>query len=184
MCLNKIVLLPALIVVLLTACGSMKDDLLPSGSEKRPVVQQGTTGPSVGQLAPDFTVSDTLGNSVALSATVASARGVVLYFTMWCPVCDSHMSHMRSVVIPGFPDVRFFVVDYVSGSVANARNSEVSNGYLGSGFTVLVDIGNPVLHSYAATMGTTVVVDNTGVIRMNEDYKDGARLQDVLSNLP
>jgi len=171
------------LLFLLAGC-EMSDDLAPSGSDQRPPVQAGTTGPAVGQNAPDFTLPDSLGNGVTLSATVASARGVVLYFTMWCPVCDSHMSHMRSVVIPGFPDVRFFAVDYVSGSVADARNSEVSNGYLGSGFTVLVDIGNPVLRSYEATMGTTVVVDNAGVIRMNEDYRNGANLQSVLASLP
>lgn len=176
--------LPFLLFLFLAAGCEMSDDLAPSGSDVRPAVQPGTIGPAVGQTAPDFTLTDTLGNGVTLSASLASSRGTVLYFTMWCPVCDAHMSNMRSAVIPNHPDVRFLAVDYVSGSVAEARGSEVSNGYAGSGFTVLVDIGNPVLHSYAATMGTTVVVDNTGVIRMNEDYKDGARLRTALANLP
>jgi hypothetical protein len=33
-------------------------------------------------------------------------------------------------------------------------------------------------------MGTTVVIDKAGVVRMNEDYKDGLRLQAVLAGLP
>jgi hypothetical protein len=33
-------------------------------------------------------------------------------------------------------------------------------------------------------MGTTVVIDSTGVIRMNEDYKNGVRLQTTLAGLP
>jgi hypothetical protein len=33
-------------------------------------------------------------------------------------------------------------------------------------------------------MGTTVVVDNTGIIRMNEDFRDGTRLQATLAGLP
>jgi peroxiredoxin len=172
-----------LLLLLLAGC-DMTDDLAPSGSDARPAVQPGTTGPAVGQIAPDFTLSDSLGTVVSLSASVSSASGVVLYFTMWCPVCDSHMSHMRSAIIPGFPDVRFFAVDYVCGSVADARSSEVANGYAGSGFTVLADIGSPVLQAYAATMGTTVVIDNTGVIRMNENYRNGAQLLTVLQGLP
>jgi peroxiredoxin len=173
-----------LLLLTLAACGGMKDDLNPSGNDNRPVVQPGTTGPAVGQNAPDFTLSDTLGNNVTLSAVFPTVQGVVLYFTMWCPICDTHMSHMRSSAIPGFPNVRFYAVDYVSGTVADARNAEISNGYDGSGFTVLADTQQTVLGLYRATMGTTIVIDRTGVVRMNEDYKDGSRLQTVLSNLP
>ena len=167
------------LLLLLAGCG----DLAPSDTDKRPPVQAGTTGPGVGQNAPDFTIPDSLGNEVTLSAAFPSTKGVVLYFTMWCPVCDSHMSHMRSGTIPAFPNVRFFAVDYVCASVAEARSSEVANGYAGSGFTVLADIGADVLRTYGATMGTTVVIDNTGVVRMNEDYRDGAQLINILAAL-
>jgi peroxiredoxin len=162
----------------------MKDDLFPSGSDKRPEIQQGTTGPAVGQLAPDFTLSDTLGNPVTLSTVLPGRQAVVLYFTMWCPTCDSQMSNMRDAVIPRYPNVLFYAVDYVSGSVSDARNAEISNGWLGSGFVVLADTTQKVLGLYNATMGTTVVIDGTGVVRMNEDYKDGTKLQTILSGLP
>jgi peroxiredoxin len=173
-----------LFLVMLAGCGNMMDDINPSGSDKRPAVQPGTTGPAVGQNAPDFTLSDTLGNSVTLSSVVPTVQGVVLYFTMWCPICDTHMSHMRSNEIPNFPNVRFYAIDYVSGTVADARSAELSNGYAGSGFTVLADTHQTVLGLYQATMGTTIVIDRTGVVRMNEDYKDGSRLQTILSSLP
>jgi peroxiredoxin len=180
--LSLLVLVPAA-ALLLGGCDTM-DDLDPSGSDQRPPVASGTVGPNVGQIAPDFTLPDTLGSTVTLSTALASSKAAVLYFTMWCPVCDAHMSHMRGVVMPNHPDVPFLLVDYVSGSVDGARSAEVSNGYAGSAFTVAVDIGNGVLHSYAATMGTTVVIDNTGVIRMNEDYRNGVNLQAVLAGLP
>jgi len=175
-----------LLLVLTGGCSGMMDDIAPSGTDKRPVVACGITGPYVCQDAPDFTLSDTLGNMVTLSSVVLSpgVRGTVIYFTMWCPVCDMHISNMRSSVVPNYPDVRFFLVDYVSGSVANARNAELSNGYSGSGFTVLVDTNQAVLGSFHATMGTTVIIDATGVVRMNEDYKDGSRLKSALSALP
>jgi peroxiredoxin len=174
------------ITLLLAGCGNMMNDLHPSGADKRTPVVPGTTGPAVGQIAPDFTLSDTLGNSVTLSSviTMTGVRGAVLYFTMWCPVCDVHMSDMRSSFIPQNPDIRFFAVDYVSGSVAAARSAEIANGYEGSGFTVLVDISQTVLLRYQATMGSTVVIDRGGVIRMNEDFKDGVRLQAALASLP
>jgi len=175
-----------LLLTLLAGCGGMTDDLFPSGSDKRPAVQPGTTGPAVGQNAPDFTLPDTLGNNVTLSSVVTTTgvQGVVLYFTMWCPVCDMHMSNMQTTILPVYPNVRFYLVDYVSGSVADARNAQLSNGYGGSGFMVLADMNQSVLNQYQATMGTTVAIDSEGVVRMNEDYKDGVRLQNVLSGLP
>ena len=174
-----------LLLVMVSGCGDMMNDLDPSGGNKLPPVQPGTTGPAVGQNAPDFTLTDVLGNSVTLSTAVTTTalQGVVLYFTMWCPVCDTHMSHMRNSEIPGFPGIRFYAVDYVSGSVADARNAEVSNGYAGSGFTVLADTQQTVLNLYQATMGTAVVIDSSGVIRLNEDFKDGARFHAVLFGL-
>jgi hypothetical protein len=101
---------------------------------------------------------------------------------MWCPVCDTDMTNMRSIM-PAFPYVTFLVADYVSGTVADARNAEVSNGYAGSGFIILADTQQTVLNLYNATMGTTVVIDRNGVIMMNESYKSD-KLQSVLAGLP
>ncbi len=163
----------------LAGCG---DNLLPSGEDRRPIVQQGSTGPNVGQLAPDFISQDTGGNSVTLASALAGRKGVVLYFTMWCPICDSHMSNMRSIV-PAFPGTGFYLVDYVSGSLADAANAASANGYSGAPFIVLADTAQQLLQSYQATMGSTVVIDSAGVIRMNEDYRDGLRLQAILGQL-
>jgi peroxiredoxin len=175
-----------LMLFLLAGCGSMMDDISPSGKDKRPVVTCGIMGPDVCQNASDFTLSDTLGNMISLSSVVSSpgVRGTVIYFTMWCPTCDMHMSNMRDSLLPNYPAVRFFVVDYVSSSFSMARDLENRNGYSGSGFTVLADTNQTVLYGFHATMGTTIVVDSAGVVRFNEDYKDGTRLRSVLSALP
>lgn len=170
--------------VLLSGCGGVTDDLLPSGADRRTAVTCGVIGPEVCQNAPDFTLTDTLGNTITLSSVLPGADGVVLYFTMWCPVCDTHMSKLRSQFLPNYPGIRFFLVDYVSGSVALARSAETSAGYAGSGMTTLVDSRQAVLGLYRATMGATVVIDRFGAVRMNEDFKDGARLQGVLVALP
>jgi peroxiredoxin len=170
--------------VLLAGCGNMMDDLSPSGHSKVPAVQSGTTGPYVGQNAPDFTLSDTLGNNITLTSVYPTTKGVVLYFTMWCPICDTHLEQLRDAIIPSFPSLRYFAVDYVSGNVVNAQNTAVQNGFGGAPFTVLVDTNQGVYKSYKANMGTTVVIDAAGAIRMNEDYKDGVRLQSILASFP
>jgi len=92
------------------------------------------------------------------------------------------MTDMRSLM-PAFPNITFLVADYVSGTVADVRNAEVSNGYSGSGFIVLADTQQIVLDLYNSTMATTVVIDRNGVIMMNESYKS-AKLQSVLAGLP
>ncbi len=175
----RIVLLFTMSVVFVfVGCGNMTNDLLPSGSDKRPPVQPGTTGPAVGQIAPDFTLSDSFGNPVTLSTVLPACKGVVLYFTMWCPICASDMSYMQNYIMPQNPNVLFFAVDYVSGSVAAAQGNDPS------GFIVLVDSNQAVCKLYNnATMATTVVIDKNGVIQMNQIFW-GDKLQSTLAGLP
>jgi len=169
-----------LLVVLCSGCG---DNLLPSGDDKRPPVQAGSVGPGVGQSAPDFSVSDSDGVPVTLASALAGRKGIVLYFTMWCPSCDVQTSQLQTV-IPSFPGVGFYLVDYVSGSVSEAGSSALANGYSGVGFTTLADTSHLLLNGLQGTMGTTVLIDATGVIRLNEDYRDGTRLMAALAAIP
>ena len=168
-----------IVVLALAAC---QGDLNPSGEDRRPEVQTGIIGNQVGQIAPDFTLESTLNAFHTLSSEYSTHQGVVLYFTMWCPVCDSHMSHMRTTYVPQYPNVQFFIVDYVNATVTNARTAQLSNGY--GDMTVLADINQSVLNLYDGTMGTTVVVDHLGVVQMNQDYSDGSKLGQVLGSLP
>ncbi len=112
---------------------------------------------------------------------MAGKKAAVFYFTMWCPICDSHQSNLRTSVVPSFPDVNFYLVDYVSGSVSGAANAVSASGY--TDFAILADIDKSMLGIFGATMGTTIVIDNAGVVRMNEDYKDGVTLRSVLAAL-
>ncbi len=169
----KMPLLLALFFVI-AGCGNALNDLYPSGEDKSAALGK----------APDFTLPDTSGNNIRLSTVIATpgVRGTVLYFTMWCTICQGQMDDIRSSLIPQYPDVRFFAVDYISGSVADAQRA---SGNFTDSFTVLVDLPPHVVQSLYnhATMGTTVVIDSTGTMRMNEEYKF-SRLQTALAGLP
>lgn len=175
---SKLILLALLLVA---GCGEVGRDLAPSGRDRRPEVAPGSVGFAVGQTAPDFAATDTMGNAVSLAALLAADRPVVLYFTMWCPICDAEMSHMVSEIAPAHPETAFLAVDYVSGSVAQARAAQVAAGYGSSLYTVLADIDRSLLDACGATMSTTLLIDKSGIVRMNEDYRDGAKLARLLA---
>jgi peroxiredoxin len=169
--------------IALSSCGGMMDDLRPSSADNSQTANADSTGGTQEQKAPDFTVSDTLGRSVNLYAELESSSAVVLYFTMWCPVCAAHSDNMRNNIVPLYPNVKFFLVDYVSGTVSAAREAQMSNGYANSAFGVLVDSSGSILSSFGATMGTVVVISKFGMVTMKEDYRDGTALKNALAKL-
>jgi peroxiredoxin len=169
-----------ILVFCMTGCG---DNLFPAGGDKRPPVVAGSSGGNVSQKAPDFSVSDINSTSVTLASSTAGKRGAVFYFTMWCSICEVHASHMQASIVPLFPDVNFFLVDYVSGSVSDAAGAATANGYAGGVFTTLADTNHTLTNNFQGTMGTTVVIDSSGIIKMNEDYRDGANLLSTLTAL-
>jgi hypothetical protein len=171
----------ALAALLLAGCAGTFDDLFPSSADHSGGAA-GTTGPAVGQTAPEFTLPVTTGGEATLSGILATHRAAVLYFVMWCPSCDAHMSSMLQYQIPIFPDVAFVAIDYVSGSVEQARQSQLDAGWGGDAFLVLADVGAPVERFYSRGMGV-VVIDRGQVVRMNEEY-DQARLSALLEQLP
>ena len=161
--------------IILTGC---LDDM---SSDSKDLRTDESVGGENSAPALDFIELSTESETIQLSSELMSYDAVVLYYTMWCPICDGHMSHLRSHVIDNYRNVRFLIVDYVSGSVAQSRNSQVSSGY--ASFTVLADTDQSLVDQFNATMGTTVVIDDQNKILMNEDYKNGARLIDVLETI-
>jgi thiol-disulfide isomerase/thioredoxin len=169
-------------VVASAGCSGVVDDLLPSGTDERPAVVAGSVGPAVGQTAPDFTLPDSLGKPVSLYGALGTSRAVVLYFTMWCNICFDHMAAMRADVMSQNPDVAFFAVDYVSGTVEGTRASELMYADLVAGFHVLADTADEWERYYRAPMGT-VIVDRNRVVRWNAEYS-AAKVPPLLAGLP
>ncbi|MDQ6954200.1 MAG: redoxin domain-containing protein [Mariprofundaceae bacterium] len=182
----------SVIILLLTTmvgCGG-DNNLIPSNRDLRPTVTAGSTGHLPSQKLADFNLQDSLGNTWRLSdhlnTGLVPADATVLYFTMWCPICLAHSDHMLYTVIPKFAargTTNYVLVDYVSGSVVGARSSEISNGYNNSPFTVLADSTQSLMQQLNASMGTTVVVDRYGTVLMNEDYRTGSNLTNILNGI-
>jgi len=172
------IIAPITALALLAGCGMM-DDLAPSGGDKR----GSSSALAPGDTAPEFSMPDIWGQTHTLTGRLAGNRGVVLYFAMWCPICDSHMQSILRGPLKNNPDVDFIVVDYVSGTVEGAKNAAMAGGYAQSPFIILVDERRKVLETYRATMGTTVVIGKDFVIRMLEEYKSQAQLEEILAGL-
>lgn len=181
----------AMLALGLSACvDSVENDLVPSDEDRRPIVEPGSTGSQPGQIAPDFSLMNTVGEEFRLADHLRGgaqpADAVVLYFTMWCPVCLSHTDHLHNEIVPRFAgrgDIVYALVDYVSGSVDNARASELANGYAGSAFAVLVDAQLQVFDAYRGAMGKVVIIDTDGNVLLSEDYRNGENLAAALESL-
>jgi thiol-disulfide isomerase/thioredoxin len=165
------------ICCLLVACN---EDLNPDSKDLRPSIEAGSEGNNVGQLAVDFSMETTLEEPINLLDELQIYDAVVLYFTMWCPLCDSHMTSLRQNVKSEFPNVRFLVVDYVTGSLAQSRSAQLANGYASE--TVLPDTSQILVKQFAGTMGSTIVIRADRSILMNEDYKE-SKLLGILAAL-
>ncbi len=146
-------------------------NLLPDGTDLRSKNANNGNILSVGQIAPEFSLSDSDGNTVTLSQALAGKTGVIIYFTMWCSICTAHSDEMLNSVMPAYGNVKFFLADYVSATPAEAGTMKNFSGYGSTAFTVLSDPAQQLMNSYGATMGFTVVIDSTKKIRLNESYK-------------
>jgi len=153
-----------------------QEDLMPSDQALEPSARS-----QVGVTLEDrsFTLSDAQQNT--LNERLQTADAIVLYFTMWCPVCDLHMSHIRDTFKRQYPSVDFIFVDYVSGTVAASEQSRTSSGY--RDFDVIADVDNSLERLFSATMATTVVIDKNSIVHFQEEFKDGSRLVNVLDQL-
>lgn len=182
----KYLLMFALSLVLV-GC-DIQDDLLPDSNDQRSAVIPGSIGNMPTQIAADFTIKDSLNNDFVLSENLAGGSApadiIVLYFTMWCPVCLSHTDYIYNSIIPQFSSrgtVVYGLVDYVSGSVAATRATEIANGYAGSSFTVLVDENQNLMNQFNGSMAIVIVINSDGTILLNEDFRDGEALIDILN---
>ncbi len=175
------------VLMLLSACGDISDDLVPSDTDRRTSVSTGAVGNRPGELMADFTLPTTDGVDFTFSDFTEggpqASDAVVFYFTMWCPICTGHSDRMLFDIMPLFEGrgaVVWVLVDYVSGTVDVSARAQRDSGFTGTPFIVAVDEELALLDQLNASMSSTIVTDGAGQILLNEDFKDGQALIDVL----
>ncbi len=161
------------LVLTLMAC---QEDLYPQDNPS-----SRSLAATTGYLLDDFTVTLNTNEPFVLSDQLVTFDAVVLYFTMWCPVCDSHMQHIRSHLIPTYPNVKFVIVDYVSGSHNHSRASQLNSGY--SDFDIISDTDDFLQYTLQGTMGSIVVIDKGFEVKLNEYFKNDLALKFLLDSL-
>jgi len=167
----------------LSAC-DIEDDLHPSSNDQS----------TQNIIADDFTVKDIYNNDFVLydhltiGANTSPADVVVLYFTMYCPICTADTAHIFNTVMPQFSTrgtVAYVLVDYLSGSVSTAYDYAVANGVSNPDFfTVLADIDNIVENQFNGAMGITVVIASDGTVLMHEEYNSNNLFDTLDQYLP
>ncbi len=180
-------LLLGLVWALLGCQPGLVDDLLPSDEDRRggESYLPGQPLDAATRAAPLVDVNGVRRTLDELLGAADPPDAVVIYFTMWCPICLAHTDHLHNEVLPRFAgaDVRYLVVDYVSGSWQDMRAAAAANGYLGTDLEVVLDADDVLFQRLHGAMGNVVVVDADGVIRMNAYYRDGRELVATLSRL-
>jgi peroxiredoxin len=171
---SKILLITVISCIFITGC---QEDLFPSNDQltMESLAEVGST------LEFDLNFEFSTGETENLNQQLENHDLVVLYFTMWCPVCDSHMSHIRQNFVNQYQNVKFILVDYVSGSISSSRGAQLASGY--EDLIVVSDYSGELKARLNGTMATTLVIDQNLVIHMNEDFKTGSRLKSVLDTL-
>lgn len=163
----------ALCCLTLTAC---QEDMLPSGDDNRNAETE-----QVGKTIDDVSFTLSTGEIDSLNNRLQRYDAVVLYFTMWCPVCTEHMISISRSYQQNYPNVDFMFVDYLTRSVSQTRNTQLSQGW--DGFDTISDANNALEDLFNGTMAITVVIDKNSIVQMNEEFKNGVRLSETLDAL-
>jgi peroxiredoxin len=153
-----------------------QEDLAPSNDQLEST-QATREGETLNDIS--FTLSD--GSVSQLSDQLTTHDAVVFYFTMWCPICEGHMSYIRQQLKPNFENVAFIFVDYVSGNVSSTLDSQQSRGY--TDFPVISDFDDNLENYFNGTMATTIIVDKNFIVKLNGLFKTGNEIYGALEAL-
>ncbi len=118
--------------------------------------------------APDFTLNDSHGNPVTLSALTAKKPTLIIYYLGYsCPRCVHHLTEL-SELKPEFDKLNAQIIAISPDTVAEDKDSIATYGDFD--FPLLSDPNMKVAKAYGLVYGTTVfhgmyIVDTRGRIR-------------------
>ena len=145
----------ALGLLLIQAC-------TPSSQAMQGGQQEAAVGINVGELAPDFTLTDLEGNSVTLS----EYRGKVVFINFWatwCPPCRAEMPDIESLY-QEYKDKGLVVIGIDIGEPEATVRQFVQRG--GYSWTFVLDNTGGVAANYnIRAIPTSFFIDREGVIQ-------------------
>jgi len=156
-----------ILVVILTAVLAMGTVLAGCSSAETPTPSPSGSaleeGPAVGKLAPDFTLQNTNGETVTLSA-LRGGPVMVNFWATWCVPCGEEMPYMQQMYDTYSPKGLVFL------SIDLAESADKVLSYLTERsltFRVLLDSKQEVAVDKYGVQGvpTTILVDKNGVIQ-------------------
>lgn len=143
--------------------GPRKMDTATHGGSRPGAVENSKVGTEVGNLAPDFNLTNIDGEKVSLSSF--RGRPVMLNFwATWCPPCREEMPTMQKFFEERGREIKVLAVNLTSTekSTEEVQRFLTANGYT---FPVLLDKGDTVQQYLVRFIPTTYFIDEKGVIR-------------------
>jgi len=133
----------------------------------------GVVGPRVGQIAPDFTISDLTGESMALSEIRDGRVTILTFWLAYCPDCMPHVPSWAKIYQKYAENEKLALVN-VSAFAQNAESTKRFCKEHAVGGTVLLDGRNIAVPLYQLGTITTFIIDRSGVIRYRGSQRDAA----------
>ena len=137
---NKSLILTAAALVLVMAAGLAGYSFLSQGQDAPQLSEahesasvDGGTPEATAMPAPDFSVYDSAGNEVTLSALLGGKPAVLNFWASWCGPCRSEMPHFQEAYERLGGEVSFVMVNMTDGQ---RETQESAEGYVSeSGWT-------------------------------------------------
>ena len=122
--------------------------------------QELTEAPIAGYIAPQFTLTSTVGEEIAL-ADYLGQPVVLNFWATWCPPCRAEMPHFQAASVKYNGQAMILGVDQGEpASIVSDFGSALNISY-----PLLVDQDNSVNRSYGVSaLPTTVLIDSKGVV--------------------
>ncbi len=164
------------------ACGQTPP--APDQETAAPIGTSPSTSAPATQLAPDFSVLDTAGNSVNLSDLVG--KPVVLNFwASWCPPCKAEMPDFEEMYKQYGDRVHFMVVNLTDGTRETVDSAKAYVGAQGYTFPVYFDTTMQAANAYRVySIPTTYFINADGtLLSYAEGMIDARTLETQLKRL-
>lgn len=102
-------------------------------------------GVAVGQLAPDFTLTDAFGEKINLRQTLKKGPVILVFYRgAWCPFCNLHLHTLKQ----SLPDFKKYQAQLITITPQKPDKSAAQIKKTDLPFTVLSDLDSQVMKDY------------------------------------